>query len=97
MAPTSTVISRRSFGTVLKDAGLVSGRRFCLSMEMRMTENQKRVIEDADRYLKINTWLRDRYRDKKTGWLYTQKGDVLSRYTVLDRAFFDRYLRNHCS
>lgn len=44
----------------------------------------------ADRYLAINRWLKDRYSEN--GWLTLQVGPTPTRYSLLDRAFFERYV-----
>lgn len=44
-----------------------------------------------DRYLRINEWLKDRYR-RPDGWLTTMIGGTPSVYSRLDLAFFRRYI-----
>jgi len=43
-----------------------------------------------DKYLKINRWLKMRYHED--GWLTIERGGKPTRYTILDRAFFRRYV-----
>jgi len=59
-------------------------------------------LEAADRYLKINAWLQRRYRGKADGHHTGYPGRLIlyvggnpSRYTVLDLAFFLRYVADH--
>lgn len=47
-------------------------------------------VQHADRYLAINAWLKRRY--SKDGWLTLSVGAIPSRYTILDIAFFKRYV-----
>jgi hypothetical protein len=44
----------------------------------------------ADRYLAINAWLKKRYSEN--GWLTLSIGAKPTTYTVLDIAFFKRYV-----
>ena len=44
----------------------------------------------ADRYLAINAWLKRRYSEK--GWLTVSIGGLPTRYSILDIAFFHRYV-----
>ncbi len=51
-------------------------------------------MNNIDRYLKIMAWLRERYTcsDGSRRLITLSSGGKPSRYSLLERAFFDRYL-----